>query len=81
MVVISAVKQTCIVKLGSLPCLLHVYVSVFCRHEDSIATRRMSKDCRGLSNSVLARNSGRVAATSLRVNQAKQSSDMYAGAH
>jgi len=41
----------------------------------------MIKDCRGLSNAVLARNNGRVAVTSLSINQAKQSSDMYSYAH
>jgi len=52
-------------------------VLVFGRHKDAIFTSTVIKDCRGLSNAVLARNNGRVAVTSLSINQAKQSSDMY----
>lgn len=69
--IIFAGKQNCIMKACVLLSPLHLYVSVFYRHKDSIVSRRMSKDRRCLSNFVLARNSGRVAGTSLRINQSK----------
>ena len=54
---------------------------VFGRHKDAIFSSTVIKDCRGLSNAVLARNNGRVAVTSLSINQVKQSSDMYSSEH
>jgi hypothetical protein len=74
-------SSSCIAKGSLFLCLLQLYAAVFDRHKDAIFARRMIKDCRGLSNAVLARNNGRVAATSVSINQAKQSSDMYTFAH
>jgi hypothetical protein len=42
-------------------------MAVLGKHKDATFAPAMIKDCRGLSNVVLARNSGRVVSTSLSI--------------